>query len=543
MHFWLPLTSTALFHLSVIFGSLLLYAVSTHVNMQRRHPSAAVAWVITIVLLPYIALPLYLLLGNRKIARPPRRHRAAVEPRVASDVEVDVLAHSRWAIDTIEGMGLAAPIANDEVRFHADGGDAWRELIRVICAAEHRLDICIYLFGHADAAQQIGQLLEERAAAGVRVRLLLDTFGGWQTSRSQLRELRASGVGVRWFMPLFDRPRPGRLNMRNHRKIVVADGRLLWCGGRNLATEYFFRQGPDTPAWLDLSFTLEGPLAVSTQQLFAEHWRNGRAPLVSRLLPRRTRRRALARARAAAVARANTKADSGAVMSTWDATRQPTWPLRPQQAQQEGSGQTPVHRKCSTSFRPLAPVVPRPAANPSKHLAQLVPSGPDQHEDTVYALLLTAMFRARRRVLCVTPYFVPDEALLKAMRLAAQRGVRVELIVPLRSNHWLADISRGRALYDLATAGAEVRLMSQMSHAKVVVIDDALALAGSMNLDARSLFLSFELMIAFYSPTDIETLTNWVDRTFATAQPYQLRQRTLGAEIGEGLVRWLGFQI
>ncbi len=299
MHFWLPLTSTALFHLSVIFGSLLLYAVSTHVNMQRRHPSAAIAWVITIVLLPYIALPLYLLLGNRKIARPPRRHRAAVERHVVRGVEVDELAHSRWAIDTIEGMGLAAPVANEEVRFHADGGDAWRELIRVICAAEHRLDICIYLFGHADAARQIGQLLEERAAAGVRVRLLLDTFGSWQASRSQLRELRASGVGVRWFMPLIDRPRPGRLNMRNHRKIVVADGRLLWCGGRNLATEYFFRQGPDTPAWLDLSFTLEGPLAVSTQQLFAEHWRNGRAPLVSRLLPRRTRRRALARARAA----------------------------------------------------------------------------------------------------------------------------------------------------------------------------------------------------------------------------------------------------
>ena len=185
----------------------------------------------------------------------------------------------------------------------------------------------------------------------------------------------------------------------------------------------------------------------------------------------------------------------------------------------------------------------QPSSTAASHLAQLVPSGPDQTEDTVYALLLTAMFRARRRVLAVTPYFVPDEALLKAMRLAAQRGVQVELIVPQRSNHWLADISRGRALYDLAAAGAQVRLMPRMLHAKAIVIDDALALAGSVNLDARSLFLSFEMMIAFYSPADIRTLTDWIDSTFITAHPYHLRQRTLGTDIGEGLVRWLGFQI
>ena len=547
MPFSLPLTSTALFHVGFIFGSLLLYAISTHVNMQRRHPSAAIAWVITIVLLPYVALPLYLLVGNRKIARPPRRHRSAPPSRIGSVGGADALARSRWAIDTIEGMGLAAPVGNDAVHFHADGVDAWRELIRVINTAEHRLDICIYLFGHADAARQIGQLLQERAAAGVRVRLLLDTFGSWQASRSQLRELRASGVGVRWFMPLIDRPRSGRLNMRNHRKIVVADGRLLWCGGRNLATEYFFRRAPDQPAWLDLSFTLEGPLAVTTQQLFAAHWRDGRAPLVSRLLPRRTRRRALARAREAAAARALGSYADDDVVSTWEVARQPVCAVhsaRPHNQDEWPLAAAPRIKGRVAAVPAAASTPPAPSnAQLPRHLAQLVPSGPDQPEDTVYALLLTAMFRARHRVLAVTPYFVPDEALLKAMRLAAQRGVQVELIVPRRSNHWLADISRGRALYDLAAAGAHVRLMPQMLHAKAVVIDDAVALAGSVNLDARSLFLSFELMIAFYSPADIETLTEWIDRTFAAARPYELRQRTLGAEIGEGLVRWLGFQI
>ncbi len=435
----------------------------------------------------------------------------------------------------------------DEVRFHADGDAAWHELTRVIAAAEHRLDICIYLLGHADAAGRIGQLLEERAAAGVRVRLLLDTFGSWQASRSQLRELRASGVGVRWFMPLIDRPRAGRLNMRNHRKIVVADGRLLWCGGRNLATEYFFSPAAGKPAWLDLSFTLQGPLAVAAQKLFAEHWRNGRAPLVSRLLPRRTRRRAMARARAAAAARAaavDTGPDRGGFASEGDrpiAAAETVVPM-PRDVGTDRHVESGCYgRTLPPEAAAVRPCLPASAA--ASHLAQLVPSGPDQTEDTVYALLLTAMFRARRRVLAVTPYFVPDEALLKAMRLAAQRGVQVELIVPQRSNHWLADISRGRALYDLAAAGAQVRLMPRMLHAKAIVIDDVLALAGSVNLDARSLFLSFEMMIAFYSPADIRTLTDWIDATFVAAHPYHLRQRTLGTDIGEGLVRWLGFQI
>ncbi|MEO8248488.1 MAG: phospholipase D-like domain-containing protein [Burkholderiales bacterium] len=545
MPFTLPLPSTLLFHVGFIFACLLLYAVSTHVNAQRRHPSAAMAWVITIVLIPYVALPLYLLVGNRKIARPPRRHKPPKDTRDSA-----LGSPGDWAIDTIEGMGLGAPVGNTEVRFHEDGSEAWQELARVICAAEHRLDICIYVFGHKEAARRISQLLQERAAAGVRVRLLLDTFGSWSASRPMLRQLRAGGVGVRWFMPLIDKPQPGRLNMRNHRKIVVADGTLLWSGGRNIAIEYFFGND-DAPAWLDLSFTVEGPLAKAAQQLFAEHWRHGRAPLVALLLPRRTRRLAMAAARASAATRAEadaavanagpgnalaavangTVADASAKRAAAPGGAENAYLPGSDGAARRAGGATPTPGREASSTTGLA------------HVTQLVPSGPDQAEDTVYALLLTAMFRARDRVLAVTPYFVPDDALLKAMRLAAQRGVRVELIVPLRSNHWLADISRNRALHDLAAAGAHVRLMPRMVHAKAVVIDDTVALAGSVNLDSRSLFLSFEMMIAFYSPGDIDTVTHWIQRNFAEAEPYRLRQRSLAREIGEGLVRWLGFQI
>ena len=171
------------------------------------------------------------------------------------------------------------------------------------------------------------------------------------------------------------------------------------------------------------------------------------------------------------------------------------------------------------------------------------PSGPDQGQDTFYGLLLTTIFRAEKSVLAVTPYFVPDDALLTALCLAARRGVKVELVIPARSNHRLADLARARALRDLASAGGQIRLATGMVHAKALVIDDAIALCGSLNLDSRSLFLNFELMVAFYDQDDIDDVTQWMAENFGQLPSFTPRQASLTSDVAEGLVRWLGFQI
>ena len=107
--------------------------------------------------------------------------------------------------------------------------------------------------------------------------------------------------------------------------------------------------------------------------------------------------------------------------------------------------------------------------------AQFLPSGPDQSEDTVHALLIDACFHARERMLAITPYFVPDVSLETAMRLAARRGVTDRFVHPGdASNHRLADFARNRALRSLSQAGVQVHLLPYMSHAKAVVFDDTL---------------------------------------------------------------------
>ena len=109
---------------------------------------------------------------------------------------------------------------------------------------------------------------------------------------------------------------------------------------------------------------------------------------------------------------------------------------------------------------------------PGSAIGQLIASGPDQTDDTLYTILVSAFFNSRKRILVVTPYFVPNTTLLMSMALAARRGVRVDLIMPKKSNHLLADLSRHRALRELTSAGAHVWFLPRMIHAKAVVIDD-----------------------------------------------------------------------
>jgi cardiolipin synthase len=274
------------------------------------------------------------------------------------------------------------------------------------------------------------------------------------------------------FVPPLHSPLKGRTNLRDHRKMLIADAghaqARLWCGGRNLAAEYF-EGHPGEPPWRDLSFALGGPFVAQCAALFDHDWAFA------------TTERAAAQVQPAAVA------DEGG--------------------------------------------------------AQLVASGPDQVDDTVYALLLTAAYQARRRIVLVTPYFVPDAHLLMALCLAARRGVRVDLLLPAKSNHRMSDIARGRALRALAKAGAKVWLAPQMLHAKLAVVDDDLALAGSANFDSRSLFLNYELMVAFHVPADVRRFADWAERERASASRYQARAPGLLRDVAEGMVLFVGFQL
>ena len=141
---------------------------------------------------------------------------------------------------------------------------------------------------------------------------------------------------------------------------------------------------------------------------------------------------------------------------------------------------------------------------------QVVASGPDVAGDPLYDAILSLIHEARKRVWIVTPYFVPDEGLFKALMLQSRLGRDVRIVVPGRSNHPVADLARGRRLRRLQGVGARVFAHpTRMIHAKQIVVDDDIAVSGSANLDMRSLYLNFEVDVFVYSPEKVAEMANW----------------------------------
>ncbi|WP_293221012.1 phosphatidylserine/phosphatidylglycerophosphate/cardiolipin synthase family protein [Ottowia sp.] len=482
-------------HSAFVAAGLLTYIVVTRVRRQRRHPYAAMAWVLGIAAFPYLGLPLFLIFGTRKLIRPATRRQPAPTGPWAHAVPL-------WTRRLLAAVGVAAAQPQASVRFDADGAAALERLRALIAGSRHTLDVCTYVLGDDEVGATVAADLAERARAGVRVRLLLDSIGSLKSAHSHDALLKAAGVHTRMFVPALGIPGRGRANLRNHRKLVVADGARLWGGGRNIANEYFIGRVGE-PAWLDLSFVACGPLAAQAQALFENDWRIARGV---RKAPRLDYAQRLARREA------ELGVHAGVIPAAATATAAPA----------------------------PAPTADAPALPP---LAQWVPSGPDFHEDILHALLVSAIFHAERRLLLATPYFVPDEGLLEALLLAARRGLQITLVIPGRSNHRLADWARGRALRELAAAGADVRLLPGMLHAKAVVVDEVLALCGSANLDSRSLFINYEAMAAFYGPAEIDWLGRWITETAQRGQRASARPPSWWRDIGEGLVATVGFQL
>ncbi|WP_295637077.1 phospholipase D-like domain-containing protein [uncultured Methylibium sp.] len=216
---WWPSIS-GLEHAAFVAGGLLLYVLVTRAGHQRRHPAAAIGWVVGIAAFPYAGVPLFLIFGTRKFVRPA----ASIGPPVRPDPVAGV---PEWAGSLLAALGVAEASVNERVRFLPQGRDSLDALLALCSTARARLDVCTFILGGDEVGRAVVQALTAAAGRGVACRLIVDAVGSLRTPRAQLAALRAAGVEVRVFMPLLHNPLRGRTNLRNHRKLAVADGRQL----------------------------------------------------------------------------------------------------------------------------------------------------------------------------------------------------------------------------------------------------------------------------------------------------------------------------
>lgn len=180
-------------------------------------------------------------------------------------------------------------------------------------------------------------------------------------------------------------------------------------------------------------------------------------------------------------------------------------------------------KQSPANHKELLQYIPEEAGNST---VEVIASGPDIPEDPLWEQVLRIVQEFRQDLTIVTPYFIPDEVLLQSLLVKAHTGRRIRLILPLRSNKRIADIARFRTLARLDAAGVEILFYKPgMMHAKLVLADDMIALTGSANIDARSLFVNFEIALAHYTGSDIQALTDWAKKLEQDCIGYQEAMR------------------
>lgn len=256
-------------HILVVLGVMAVALAMVLALQQRRAPQSSAAWVLFIILLPYVAVPVFLMLGFRKA-------RGRVLPlRFLPMPGAVPVTHPLARALTAQQEAPAASGGNALV-LHETPGAARDALDEVIAGAARSIDALFYIVAPDDSGRRFITLLTEKAQVGVRVRLSLDALGSLHRPRAELATLAAAGGEVRVFAPLL-RWRPDtKINLRNHRKLLIADGQTVWAGGRNIADDYL-TSAPGV--WEDLSFSARGPVVQSFADIFAADWGEAPAPL------------------------------------------------------------------------------------------------------------------------------------------------------------------------------------------------------------------------------------------------------------------------
>ena len=262
---------TILEHFLTVVGVLLALFAFARLFSERRQPGNTFAWLLGIVLIPYVAVPLFLLFGGRKLRRLMKR-KSRVLPAVAGVVACHSEATATPTAQTINSISTCPVIGCNELRLVATGEEAYAVLEQGIREAKHSIHITTFILGRDDTGRRLVRLLAERARAGVRVRLLLDAVGCLFSSRGFVDPIRHAGGEVAVFMPVlpFSSMRHSA-NLRNHRKLAIFDQHTAFLGGHNLAREYL---GP-TPLrkrWRDFGAVVSGQSATLLNDVFLADW-------------------------------------------------------------------------------------------------------------------------------------------------------------------------------------------------------------------------------------------------------------------------------
>lgn len=272
---YLPHITTIIF----VVDLLIIFTTIPWILIIKKDSTAAMAWCLIVLLVPILGFLLFVLFGYTHVHRPlkkKRRHRAGYRARKEKPAEgqTETLPNEE-TYQNLGGFALrlgAFPVVSgNEIALYHDTKDKFRELFAALRQARHHIHIEYFIIRGDETGREFVDILAQKAKEGVQVRMLYDAVGSRKLRRRFLRPLRDASGRARAFLPLDLFRRRVQVNLRNHRKIVVIDGRVGFTGGVNIGDEYLGKCKP-FGYWRDTHVRLRGPAVGDLQRVFAEDW-------------------------------------------------------------------------------------------------------------------------------------------------------------------------------------------------------------------------------------------------------------------------------
>lgn len=430
---------------------------------ENRNPLKTISWVLVLLLLPLVGLIIYYFFGEdsrkqRLISNKmyKKLNKRSIERRELLDVLNPPEGH-KGLVSLLNRLKGAPLYGGNKITFYSDGKAKFDALFEELEKAKLHIHIQYYIFLDDDIGQKVRDVLIRKVSEGVAVRLIYDDVGSWKAKRRFFKDMQAKGIEVQPFLKVAFKLLTSRVNYRNHRKIVVIDGKVGFLGGMNVANRYV--QGVSFGIWRDSHIKVEGKAVAGLQTSFLIDWYSSRKEFL--------------------------------VSDTYFPT-----------LEVKGSG-----------------------------LMQLVTSGPVGQFKDIHLGILQAIANAKECIYIQTPYFIPTDALLLNIQMAAMRGVDVRLMLPRHSDTTFVHIASMSYLKSVLDAKISVFFFEAgFLHSKMMIIDNSLTITGSANMDVRSFEHNFEIDAFIYSEESCEKakdifFKDMEQSTFLLVEEWEKRSR------------------
>jgi cardiolipin synthase len=446
---WVDITWRYL-SITLIIGYYILVLLAViKLLLENKNPLKTHSYLLVMVLIPVIGLLIYVLFGqdyrrnkmfSRKAAIDQVRINEYVEQQLqlASShelIEDDKVNEKANIIKLLLSNNRSFLTKNNKITLLINGENKFAELVKCLKEAQNHIHIEYYIFDNDEIGNEIAQILANKAKEGIAVRFIYDDVGTSHLKKSFKNLFDEAGVDYYPFMPVYI-PQLSRANYRDHRKIVVIDGKTGFVGGMNVADRYINKN--EKIIWRDTHLKVEGDAVYSLQIVFMLNWY-----FVSK-----------------------------------------------------------SSLEFSSQYFPDIDVY-------GNQCVQVAASGPDSDWASIMQAFFVAISTAKSQILITTPYFIPNEPILEAIKTAALGGVDVQIIFPYAGDNAIVQAASMSFMKEVLEAGVQVHLYTDgFNHSKTIVVDTIVSSVGTANMDFRSFDQNFEVNALIYDKNIAQQLIN-----------------------------------